>query len=240
MTEQIDIIELINEPSKLNEATLPEIRKYTGAYPWFHSARLIELLNLYIVNRPEYDRLLVKTAVYAGSRARLRELVNSLDEYLRKKTNRNEVDDEVQLKLKELEKTIMAELSEIEEKRTRVRELLQKKDEYLQSKVTGEGNGADNQKEDPEMKPLPKDELLEEFIAENTVPEEEKKFFSPEDKARKSIVDQEGVVSETLARIYEQQGNIKKAIKLYEKLQLLNPEKSSYFAARIEKLKTNL
>ena len=39
------------------------------------------------------------------------------------------------------------------------------------------------------------------------------------------------------ARIYEMQGNYEKAEKIYQQLCLLNPKKSSYFAAQIEKLK---
>jgi len=35
----------------------------------------------------------------------------------------------------------------------------------------------------------------------------------------------------------EKQGHIDKAIEMYEKLSLINPEKSAYFAALIEKLK---
>ena len=47
-----------------------------------------------------------------------------------------------------------------------------------------------------------------------------------------------GLVTETLARMYAEQGHIAKAIQAYEILKLRVPEKSSIFAARIEALKT--
>lgn len=45
------------------------------------------------------------------------------------------------------------------------------------------------------------------------------------------------VVTESMAEVLVQQGQTEKAIQLYIKLSFLNPEKSSYFAAKIEQLK---
>lgn len=45
------------------------------------------------------------------------------------------------------------------------------------------------------------------------------------------------IVTEAMAEVLMQQGQIEKAIQLYIKLSFINPEKSSYFAAKIEQLK---
>ena len=45
------------------------------------------------------------------------------------------------------------------------------------------------------------------------------------------------LVSEELAEIYAKQGLNSQAVEIYRKLSLLNPKKSAYFAAQIEKLR---
>lgn len=62
-------------------------------------------------------------------------------------------------------------------------------------------------------------------------------FFTPENMAKMSVSENENLITETLARIYVQQGHFKKAIKGYEILQLKFPEKRDYFAALIKELK---
>lgn len=234
MERKNELFVLMKDPAQLNGDSLEELKKYVESYPYFQTARMLELMNLYLVNKPEYDRNLSKTAAYAGSRAKLRDWISLLEEVRTAKQ-----DDEVETRLRELEKTITAEMGSIEDKRARLRVLLQQKEELLHLKTVKEGE-EEKGKDDEPFRPLPKDEFLEEFLSGREDKPTKKTFFNPADSARRSVVDEEGIVSETLARIYIQQGNIKKALQLYEKLKLRNPEKSSYFAAQIEKLKSKL
>ena len=81
------------------------------------------------------------------------------------------------------------------------------------------------------------DSLIDKFIREKPVityqPEENDtdEDILPESEKEKEFI------SEILAELYWRQGNPNKAIRTYEKLSLKYPEKNSYFAARIEKIK---
>jgi tetratricopeptide (TPR) repeat protein len=67
-------------------------------------------------------------------------------------------------------------------------------------------------------------------------------FFSPSKAAKLSLIDNDELVTETLAEIHIKQGNYPKAIKIYHQLMLKNPEKKAFFAGRINYInsKTNL
>ena len=79
--------------------------------------------------------------------------------------------------------------------------------------------------------------IIDKFILEEPrISKPKTSFFSPAESALRSNLDEEEIVSETLARLYAQQGNVQKAIHIYEKLSLLNQEKSRYFAAQIKNL----
>lgn len=93
-------------------------------------------------------------------------------------------------------------------------------------------------KKEKSIPQLTREEIIEKFIREEpTITPAKAAFYSPSDLASSSNLDDEEIVSETLAELFIRQGNITKAVKIYERLSLLIPEKSVYFAALIEKLK---
>jgi tetratricopeptide (TPR) repeat protein len=83
--------------------------------------------------------------------------------------------------------------------------------------------------------------LIDRFIKENpTIKIDRGKLNEPIiDLSEASSYINEKAISEHLAKIYVKQGNKEKAIEIYQRLSLKNPEKSSYFAVQIENLKNS-
>jgi tetratricopeptide (TPR) repeat protein len=78
-------------------------------------------------------------------------------------------------------------------------------------------------------------DLIEKFIQENpSISKAKADAYTAPSLAKMSVVDNDDLVTETLARVYMKQGHYDKAIKTYQKLSLKIPEKKAFFASQIE------
>ncbi len=84
-------------------------------------------------------------------------------------------------------------------------------------------------------------EIIDKFIEDNPrITPAQEKSKKAVDIADKSVEENEGLFTETLARIYVKQGYYSKSLFIYKKLSLKFPEKSSYFAAQIKKIEDRI
>lgn len=230
------LIDFLREPGKLSNDTLFVLDELIDQYPYCPTVRVLLLLNFYLEKTYKYDQQLSLIAAHAGNRARLKQWINhlevlneSVEESLVSEAETEKKKELLNAKVDDLEERIRQELEEIETKRTSLRDLLDEKRKLMALQ--------DETPVEQSTRPLPKDKYLEEFLENEFKAEHGKsRFFDPVDSARKSLIDQEEIVSETLAEVYIHQGNSAKAIKIYQQLMLKYPEKSSYFAALIKKL----
>ena len=84
--------------------------------------------------------------------------------------------------------------------------------------------------------------LIDKFLSSNAgiitskKPNDDSNQFAENEIIKKSTEENDEIITETLARLYYNQKNYDKALEAFRKLSLKYPEKSVYFAARIEEI----
>ena len=74
-----ELIKYIENPKKLNEYSLSELRALTKKYPYFHTAYALLLVNLKNIGDPRFEELLRKYAIYIKDRNELFRNLNFIE-----------------------------------------------------------------------------------------------------------------------------------------------------------------
>ena len=71
----MDLVRLINHPELMNKETLYELRSLVALYPYYQTARLLMLQNMYLLHETAFDDELRRAALYISDRRLLFNLV---------------------------------------------------------------------------------------------------------------------------------------------------------------------
>ncbi len=249
--KQEQFIDYLITPVNLNTDTINELRILTTDYPYCASINTLLTLNLFKEKNIQFETQLGMSASLAANRKVLRLLIDNLGNSLKKIEFPDEFtekvkDDQATIIDKEFQEKARKDSEKIEELKARIEKKLT---EIERTKKEAKRITSKAKSKDPiEIEQLKNDnqaktklELIDQFIHTTpSISRSQSEFYDAIEYAHQSIVDQENIVSETLAQIYYDQGYKEKSIKIYNKLGLKYPEKSSYFAAQIERIEKEI
>jgi hypothetical protein len=239
----MDIVELIKHPERLDRDTLYELRSLLALYPYYQTARLLLLRNLYLLHDPTFDEELRRAAIYITDRRVLFDMIEAAHYRHTSYANTNQ----------------SVQTSKVSPSGSRTISLI---DNFLDSIPKEEPMGEKKRKPTPAdaavdyvaylMEVEPEDiqempgevpqmygqDLIDSFInidkgkftlSDVPLPEPEE----PKEPQKASEEVEEEYFTETLARIYIKQGRYSKALEIIKRLSLQVPKKNAYFADQI-------
>ena len=245
----MNITELIQHPEMMDRDSLYELRSTLALYPYFQTARLLMLQNLFILHDPSFDEELRRAAIYITDRKVLFRLVEAAHYRVRK--DRADQKPQSDNKGKETASAANRTISLIDnfldtipadpapkEKRRRQPTPADATIDYVAYLIETDTTADD--RPETEQKPLLKGQnLIDNFIENDRgkIVLSDTVEFTPQLDTTNGGNDgkqaDEGYFTETLARIYIKQGRYSKALEIIRRLSLNYPKKNAYFADQI-------
>ncbi|MBE6276123.1 MAG: tetratricopeptide repeat protein [Bacteroides sp.] len=238
------IYEWIKHPDRLNRETLYELRTLLARYPYFQTARLLYLKNLFLLHDISFGDELRKAALYITDRRTLFSFVEG-ERYTLKELEKQVITsdgggvDRTLLLIDAFLETL-PENDSVSESLPAVP--METTTDYLSylSKLPD----ADEEKEvEPKVEPQMKgQEWIDTFLQKSeeepmitlelneSVEDEEEEQDKSETEEE---LEDESYFTETLAKIYVKQQRYSKALEIIKKLNLKYPKKNAYFADQI-------
>ena len=238
----MDLVQLINHPEQMDKETLYELRSLLALYPYFQTARLLMLQNLYLLHDPTFDEELRRAAIYITDRKVVFNLVEAAH-YRLSSINQSAQgakqapatagqDSRTATLINQFLDNIPVEKEERKGKRKPTPS--DAAVDYVSYLIETEGE-AFKDEDQPQMRGQ---NLIDNFINKeggNFDLKEVPEFLPQLEENEKSDENggEEGYFTETLARIYIKQGRYSKALEIIKRLNLNYPKKNAYFADQI-------
>jgi len=236
----MDLVQLTQHPETMDKETLYDLRSLIALYPYYQSARLLMLQNLYVLHDPSFDEELRKAAIYITDRKVIFNLVEAAHYKLHETkksqeqtTSQHTGEDRTITLIDNFLDSIPTDEVDKERKKRKPTPTDAAIDYVSYLLETESPDDAPEIQEAPQMKGH---ELIDNFILNDggKIELKEEPEYLPEiNEDSENNRENESYYTETLARIYIQQGKFEKALEIIKRLNLNYPKKSVYFADQI-------
>ena len=252
MMIQQRLYEWIKHPERLDRESLYELRSLLARYPYFQTARLLYLKNLFLLHDITFGEELRRAALYIADRRMLFSLVEG-ERYTWKALEKQQVPEEAigvdrTLSLidaflsslpEEQEKEIPLPVSPVIDYSAYLMQDASQEETADAPKLKGQ-DWIDSFLEKSSTEPLLSQPSAEVEVEEKPLVVEEEKQTpvveendAEEEEAPAEVLDDESYFTETLAKIYVKQQRYSKALEIIRRLNLKYPKKNAYFADQI-------
>ena len=249
---QQQLYQWIKHPECLNRETLFELRTLLARYPYFQTARLLYLKNLYLLHDISFGEELRKAALYVTDRRMLFLLVEGEKYTLKDLKKENPTGENPSLDRtlslidaflsslpEEQEKEIPLSVSPVIDYSAYLMQDTSREETADAPKLKGQ-DWIDSFLEKSSTEPLLSQPSAEVEVEEKPLVVEEEKQTpvveendTEEEEAPAEVLDDESYFTETLAKIYVKQQRYSKALEIIRRLNLKYPKKNAYFADQI-------
>ncbi|MDY3104618.1 tetratricopeptide repeat protein [Prevotella sp. SGI.027] len=236
----MDLTRLIQHPETMDKETLYDLRSLLALHPYYQTARLLMLQNLYLLHDSSFDEELRRAAIYLTDRKVLFNLIEAAHYQLKRadKDKQNPqsqpVDDDRTISLIDnFLETIPADEGETNKKRKPTP--ADAAVDYVAYLM--EVENSEEQKDASPSLHLKGQELIDSFIeksGDGRIQLSDTPEYLPElQEENENSEPDEGYFTETLAKIYIKQGRYEQALEIIQRLNLNYPKKNSYFADQL-------
>ena len=238
----------------MDRDSLYELRSLLALYPYFQTARLLMLQNLYLLHDATFDEELRRASAYITDRRVLFKMIegrhyeyrNMIPQKSTAKPKTVETEDRTSTLIDNFLDQIPKDyVEETERKAKRKPTPADAAVDYISYLVEVEPEGT--QEMPGEVPQMPGQDLIDSFINDDkgkfTLSDTPEYRPEPQSEPENDEIEVGGeFFTETLARIYIKQGRYSKALEIIQRLSLQIPKKNAYFADQIrflEKLVIN-
>ncbi len=241
----MDLERLINHPELMDRETLYDLRSLLALYPYFQTARLLLLQNLYLMHDSCFDEELRRSAVYITDRKVIFNLVEAAHYKLRHANEEKKVAETTSNSNENVSRTIslidqFLDSMPLEKDENGSETASKRKPTPADATIDYvsyllESENKKNELDTPSNSTMKGQDLIDNFIENENgkIELKDKPEFVPEVDGNSKKENDDEYYTETLAQIYIRQGLYSKALEIIKRLNLNYPKKNVYFADQI-------